>query len=207
MKKAILLTLLLGLFVIACKNKNDKKEIDISKTKDNFLNNADTEKVNVESKNASSWSSEDAARFNRECQQEFSKENLDNATINKLCPCLLSKMSAKYTDYNDLDKNGADEVIERNAKQCIEDLGIATNNNNGSTNNNGNGWTQAQRSEFVRDCKSEAIKNVGAQRAQVYCECMQQKIENLFSTYAEANTELTKLTQAQIQELASDCNK
>ena len=57
------------------------------------------------------------------------------------------------------------------------------------------GWTAAQRSQFVTDCITAAMGGMDRARATSYCECMQPKIEGKYGTFAKANM----MTEAELQ--------
>jgi hypothetical protein len=69
------------------------------------------------------------------------------------------------------------------------------------------GWTSADERRFASDCEGTATKNVGAARATEYCDCMLQKLKNMFSSYAQADRELAEPSRAaDVQKMADACN-
>ncbi|MBS1760724.1 MAG: hypothetical protein JST23_11435 [Bacteroidetes bacterium] len=188
---------------ISCNNNKEKSGGNIGKIKDNYLNDASTNNTNSGNPSASKWTPEDVAAFSKECRTNFLKENIDEQTINKLCPCIMEKMSAKYATYAELDKNGTSQEGEEIMKQCVADLGLADNGISG----NANRWSPEQESDFVRDCKTEAAKNMGTEKAGSYCSCMLQKIEKIYPSYEEANDKIANLTKEQLSKMAADCIK
>jgi len=79
--------------------------------------------------------------------------------------------------------------------------------NTTSETNTGNSskWSSADENRFMRDCESTASPKVGAARANEYCDCMLQKIKDLYSSYEQADRELGR-NETEMNRLADDCN-
>ena len=71
---------------------------------------------------------------------------------------------------------------------------------------NGSGWTKSDESRFMSDCEGTAKQNVGAARANEYCDCMLQRMKKMYSSYTEADRDLAGATQDEINKLAAPCN-
>ena len=80
---------------------------------------------------------------------------------------------------------------------------VTTTNDNTSTITSG--WSTSDENRFMRDCESTATPKVGAERANVYCDCMLQKIKGLYNSYMEADRGLAN-DEAAMNRLAADCN-
>jgi Ni/Co efflux regulator RcnB len=68
------------------------------------------------------------------------------------------------------------------------------------------GWTSSDENRFMNDCEGTAVKNVGAARANEYCDCMLQKIKKMYNSYTEADRELAGSSEEAINRLADECN-
>jgi len=75
-----------------------------------------------------------------------------------------------------------------------------------SDDNVGTGWSKSDENKFMDDCEGTAKVNVGAARANEYCDCMLQRMKKMYSSYAEADRELAGATQEEINKLAAPCN-
>lgn len=58
----------------------------------------------------------------------------------------------------------------------------------------------------MSDCEGTAKQNVGAARANEYCDCMLQRMKKMYSSYTEADRDLAGATQDEINKLAAPCN-
>jgi len=67
-------------------------------------------------------------------------------------------------------------------------------------------WSKSDENKFMDDCEGTAKENVGAARANEYCDCMLEKIKKMYSSYTEADRKLAGSSQAEINKLAADCN-
>lgn len=50
-----------------------------------------------------------------------------------------------------------------------------------------NGWSVAERNDFVNTCANAAAPNMGQEKAKAYCSCMQQKLEAKYPNSKDAN--------------------
>ncbi len=66
-----------------------------------------------------------------------------------------------------------------------------------------NGWTVAQRNDFVNTCAQSAARNIGQDKAKAYCSCMQQKLEAKFSNYQDANKNINASGAMQTPEMSA----
>jgi hypothetical protein len=66
-------------------------------------------------------------------------------------------------------------------------------------------WSESDQNRFMSSCESTATPKVGAARANEYCNCMLGKLEKSFSTYAEADRELT-IDEARMNRMVDECN-
>jgi hypothetical protein len=46
-------------------------------------------------------------------------------------------------------------------------------------------WTQADRDQFVKGCISSSVKDMTAQKAEAYCNCMLQQVEKRYPNAAD----------------------
>lgn len=104
---------------------------------------------------------------------------------------------SKDADYrDDRDSRDKDNNTDRDSRDSDRDKDYSSG-----------GWTSREESKFVDDCIAEAVKNVGSRsRATDYCECMLGKLKGMYSSYEEADRELGKAGQEEINRLAADCN-
>lgn len=101
-------------------------------------------------------------------------------TAGFLTACNNNPMGAKKDETR---KEGTDD------KTKVDDY---NNNENKNTENvdYSTGWTEAQRTEFVTTCVTEASSGedgMAVSAAKDYCECMLPKFEAAYPSYAEAN--------------------
>ncbi len=54
-----------------------------------------------------------------------------------------------------------------------------------------NGWSVAERNDFINTCTNAAAANMGQDKAKAYCTCMQQKLEAKYPNSQEANKVLS----------------
>jgi hypothetical protein len=66
-----------------------------------------------------------------------------------------------------------------------------------------NGWSVAERNEFVNTCAQAAAANMGQEKAKAYCSCMQQKLEAKFPKSADANKALNAPNAMQTPEMTA----
>jgi hypothetical protein len=72
--------------------------------------------------------------------------------------------------------------------------------------NDSQGWSKSDENRFMNDCEGTAKENVGAARANEYCDCMLQRMKKMYSSYKEADDDLKGATQEEINKLAAPCN-
>jgi len=74
--------------------------------------------------------------------------------------------------------------------------------------NNSNGWTAAQKNDFINSCSQSAAANIGQEKAKAYCTCMQQKLEAKYPNYQEANKNINApgaMQTAEMQAMVNGC--
>jgi hypothetical protein len=108
-----------------------------------------------------------------------------------------------------------ESTVETNKKT---DSTPANNNNNDNNvalppseikpspeENNTSNWSEEDENRFLRSCVGSAKLKVNAVRANQYCNCMLEKIKMEFSSYAQANRELSYDT-AKMNRMVDECN-
>lgn len=75
-----------------------------------------------------------------------------------------------------------------------------------TNDNDSQGWSKSDENRFMNDCEGTAKENVGAARANEYCDCMLQRMKKMYSSYKEADDDLKGATQEEINKLAAPCN-
>lgn len=75
-----------------------------------------------------------------------------------------------------------------------------------TNDNESQGWSKSDENRFMNDCEGTAKENVGAARANEYCDCMLQRMKKMYSSYKEADDDLKGATQEEINKLAAPCN-
>ena len=133
------------------------------------------------------WSAAEKEVFFDACLKELTWSK-DSST--RYCNCMLEKIEKIYPSATDAVKLTQDKAVEL-ATDCF------------ATEIKQTTWSESQRTEFVKQCEASAAKNVGAEKAKAYCDCMQPKIEKEFPNPAD----LTKLTNEIVTRLAADCSK
>jgi hypothetical protein len=208
MKKNFILLLVVGLFTISCNNNKGKFPADNkSKEADDYRNGQKGDEENAtNNSNTGSWASDDIRKFNAECRKSLEAENVTEDVMSKVCPCLLEKFQAKYSNVDEMDKKSSEAEGEAAAKECMAGITPNANNEGNITDNDGSTWSVNDENKFMKDCEGTATQSVGAARANVYCDCMLQKVKKLFSNYIEADRGLLKLPEGQVNKMASDCN-
>ena len=133
MKKLFILLTTLGILIISCNNnKNEKNQNVNNREKDNYMNGKNDENQNNDDNNKNEWSASDIRKFNTECQKSLENEGVDQTITDKICPCVLKKVSSRYSSFTEADAIGNTSAIEKMTKDCVTELGIGNNNN---TNN------------------------------------------------------------------------
>ena len=107
-------------------------------------------------------------------------------------------------DYRSDDKMD-DNKDTKNTDFTKDDKKENTDDVNGN-DDGGAGWSRSDESKFMDDCEGTAKENVGAARANEYCDCMLQRMKKKYSNYTEANRDLAGATQEEISKLAAPCN-
>ena len=133
------------------------------------------------------WTIENQLAFVSSCITG-SKMPADSA--HQYCYCMLEKVVKLYPTVSLAEKNFKPEKALELAKSCMPGIQPST-------------WTDEDRTSFIEQCVASAKSSVGEERAKDYCACMQQKVEYLYPTPADA----AKLTDAQINLLAAQCNQ
>jgi len=65
------------------------------------------------------------------------------------------------------------------------------------------GWTTKERDLFLEECVSTAEKNIGEERANIYCSCFLEKVEKKYASYTQAG----KMSDAELKKWAAECNR
>lgn len=113
--------------------------------------------------------------------------------------------SKEKDDYRTGDDKMNDSKDTKNTDFTNDDKKNNTDNVS-SNDDSGAGWSKSDESRFMNDCEGTAKENVGAARANEYCDCMLQRMKKKYSSYAETNRELEGATKEEINELAAPCN-
>lgn len=210
--KKILIMLLSVSLLSACNNNQGKngilggvggKKTSRDKDDDYKKNNKDDDYTNRDDDNGrGGWTSADRNNFMQACNAQASSE---------ICSCVLQKLEKKYKNLADADERGGEQAGMDLSRQCLNEGNGGNLNNNGRDddrytddrdNNRGDGWTSAQRREWVNVCATSA-ENGGMQRrkAEGYCSCVQEKLEMTNPDYEAAN----RTSQAEMQQMTNDC--
>ena len=99
-----------------------------------------------------------------------------------------------------------DKKDDKNADYKSTDDKKDSDDKSSRDDDNGSGWTKSDESRFMSDCEGTAKQNVGAARANEYCDCMLQRMKKMYSSYTEADRDLAGATQDEINKLAAPCN-
>lgn len=189
--------LVASLFLFACNNDKGKNNLNTNKREqDDYRKNE-----NITGNNESGWTDEQQQQSIKECLTEV-RDNLGEETGKAYCECALKKAMNKYSSYDEANKSGTDEEGKIIGEQCAKELGITTTNND----NNGSTWSKNDESRFMNDCESTARQNVGAARANQYCDCMLQKVKKIFSSYTEADRGLLQMPKEELDAMVNECN-
>ncbi|MBC7872509.1 MAG: hypothetical protein H7Y01_00860 [Ferruginibacter sp.] len=111
------------------------------------------------------------------------------------------KTSTDKDDYRKDDKKDMDDGKKDDTKDTKSDDEDTREDTEKSES-----WSRSDENKFMDDCEGTAKANVGAERANEYCDCMLQKIKKKYSSYVEADRKLAGSSQDEINKLASDCN-
>jgi hypothetical protein len=147
----------------------------------------------LKGKTKSNWTSKDRTKALSDCEDELP----DNPQAKEICSCLLEKVEKKYPEPEDVEKKSSKEEIANMTRACLAgDVGGGDADDNGGKikkpkvidEDGGEGWTSSQREKFIEGCATAAKQNLGASKANSYCECMQNKIEKKYKlSFAQAN--------------------
>ena len=103
--------------------------------------------------------------------------------------------------------NSDDKKEDKSTDYKTKDDNTATDDKPAqSDDDNGAGWSRSDENKFMDDCEGTAKVNVGAARANEYCDCMLQRMKRKYSSYREADRDLAGATQDEINKLAAPCN-
>ncbi|MBL7729537.1 MAG: hypothetical protein JNM88_00035 [Chitinophagaceae bacterium] len=192
--KQFLVLLLAFSLVTGCKD-NKKPTGRDDRNKDDYGDNSGKEddkgdkddSRNTDFNGGESWSSADINRFNRECEKSL---NGNDEMIEKFCPCVLEKMQKRFSSFADANTAGTEAEGEKMAKDCIADLGLDKLNNNSGPRTGGGSWSSAEINAFVSNCEAEAVRGGSMSRTQAssYCNCMQEKFEEMYPNAADAGS-------------------
>ena len=95
----------------------------------------------------------------------------------------------------------------RNSNDNKADAGKENEESLSQSDDVGAGWSSTDENHFMNTCESTAKENVGAARANEYCDCMLQRMKKKYASYIAANRDLEGATQDEINKLAIPCNR
>jgi hypothetical protein len=110
------------------------------------------------------------------------------------------------TDKDDYRKDDKKDVDDRDKEKDDTKSDVKETREDTDTDKS-ESWSRSDENKFMDDCEGTAKANVGAARANEYCDCMLQKIKKMYSSYIEADRKLAGSSQDEINRLASDCNE
>jgi len=203
MRKFLLLFLAAGLITFSC-NNNKEKSSGKKGEKDNYLNgkegdNGDSE--DSDNGNSSQWSSGDIRKFNSECAKGMENEGIGQDLIDKICPCVLEKVSNRWSSFAKADETGNTSAIAKMTEDCVSELGLGNNSN---TNNSGGGWSSADIRKFQRECKEQlAGEGLDENTAAAVCDCLLGKVQRRYADYAEMDADNSEAGKKMVE----DCVK
>ena len=121
----------MGMFVTACNNNKGKNNMDNPNTnnreKDNYRNNNDNNKnENTKDKDKTTgWTKADEESWMTQCKSQVPQ--LSEETQNSYCSCVLKKLEAKYSNFEEMNLKGTEQIGVDLGKECIKELGIGAN--------------------------------------------------------------------------------
>ena len=115
-----------------------------------------------------------------------------------------SGSSQQNDDYRNSNDTKADKSSELNSNT---DAGKENEESLSQSDDVGAGWSSTDENHFMNTCESTAKENVGAARANEYCDCMLQRMKKKYASYIAANRDLEGATQDEINKLAIPCNR
>lgn len=105
------------------------------------------------------------------------------------CNCMLAKLMKLYPKASDASAMSQEKMIDL-AKECL------------GTNRRGDSvWTANERTVFLRECTTNAVKSMGPAKTKTYCNCMLGKIEKAFPNPADTG----KMTEEELNKWAAEC--
>lgn len=187
----------------ACNNNKPKADTG-NKEKDDYLGADTKEKEDKETKDdkddsrntdfaSSNWSAADLEKLEGQCAESFK----DQAALGKkICPCLIEKFTKMYSSYAEMDRSTSYEEGKRLGKECRQEMDDGVSNNDGGLTTSN--WPQSEKDDFISSCVRSAMAK-GKSRAvsQSYCDCMLNRIENLYPDYNDA----ARLTEADVNRI------
>lgn len=197
MKKIVVIVLVASVFVFACNNNKGKNNPNTNNNRER--DDYRTDDGNNNNNNTGSWSASDVRSFNQQCRQTVADKNLSESQMNQFCSCLLDKMQTRFSSLSEMDQKGTEEDGRVSGEQCMKGI-------TGNTGDNTASWSRTDEKKFMDDCESTARQNVGAQRANEYCDCMLQKVKRIFSSYAEADKGLLQMPKDELDAMVNECN-
>jgi len=128
------------------------------------------------------------------------KENSDKST----------GTNREKDDYRNADNKTKQTAPDANTSATGEDnktSGQDDSKNGWDDTKSRTGWVDADQTRFMKDCERTATRNVGAARANEYCDCMLQKLMKLYPTYTTADRELAEpAAKSKLDAMVADCN-
>ena len=199
MRLKYLLVFALFLFMISCKARKNNSETTKS---DSSKTSLGTNSGGMST--AGNWSLSDKDDFVRECVDKASV-HLGPDGARTYCNCMQEKIESKYPEV----KNTVN--IDKVEMAGYRDACIAENNldpdkslGNNSQGDGGNSpWSAADKKEFMDNCTPPLTSQMGASKANNYCECMLQKL----MVAAPNSQDASKVGESTMTEWAKDCLK
>ena len=157
------------------------------------------------------WSAAEKQKGLKACMDQIEGQ-LDNATAKKFCNCALEKAMKKWKTYAESetvpDDDPAANEIGRSCMTAIQGGGGGEDNPEdngggkgkkkggglfGGGGDGGEQWSNADRQKFMNTCLQNAM-NAGADRqtSNAHCECTLKKMAKKYSSYADADRNLSK---------------
>lgn len=189
MRKLLLFFLAASLIAFSC-NNNKEKSSGKKGEKDNYLNGKEGDNEDSEDSdndNSSQWSSGDIRKFNSECAKGMENEGIGQDLIDKICPCVLEKVSNRWSSFAKADETGNTSAIAKMTEDCVSELGLGNKNNaNTGDDDNSGSWSASDERLWMSQCRQETQQlDAGTQTS--YCSCVLEKLKGKFSGMDDLN--------------------
>ena len=116
-----------------------------------------------------------------------------------------NKKTTKEESSTDTTKTKTTSTTDTKLQDNDKPTTDVTNNDANNNISTEMGWSEEGKTRFMYECETTAKPRVGATRANEYCNCMLEKLQGRYKSYAEANRE-TSRSEEDMNKFVDECN-